>query len=278
MLIIYSPKCIEYRAVGHPESPTRVSRSYEFLKDKGYTFISPGYADEATILSVHTSRLVTTVKSGNFYDPDTPALPGIYDYASLAVGAAIKAMELSLKGDISFSLMRPPGHHAGKDTLGGFCYFNNIAVAVKLSGKRCAILDIDCHHGNGTEGIFLGDTNVLYVSLHRYGFFYPGTGGTSYQNALNFPMPADTTPDVWFDNFHNALDAIRKFNPELLAISAGFDTYKGDPIAGLGLEVKDYYEIGRLIKQLNLPIFAVLEGGYSDRLPECIHEFLKPLK
>ena len=277
MTIIYSEEATKYSSPGHPESPYRIKSSYKFLKERGFKFIEPIPAKEEDITLVHSKGLVELVKSENFYDPDTPALHNIFYYATLSAGGAIMAMELALKNEVSFSLLRPPGHHAGRNFLGGFCYFNNIAIAVRKSQKKTAVLDIDCHHGNGTEDIFLGDEKVLYISLHRYGFFYPGTGGESHANAINFPMGANTTEKEWLQNFSRALELIKDFAPELLAVSAGFDTYKNDPIAGLGLEVETYYTIGKFISQLNLPTFCVLEGGYSDELPRCIYNFFKGL-
>ena len=277
MKIIYSPKCLEYSEPGHPESPERVSLAYDFLKDK-FDLLEPKPCSEQGILRVHTKELLEKVKSGNFYDLDTPALPDIFDYAKLSAGAAILAAGTALKQENTFSLMRPPGHHVGKDFLSGFCYFNNIAIAVKfvqerLGLGRVAILDIDCHHGNGTQDIFLGVDNVLYVSLHRHPF-YPGTGQTSEKNCLNFPLRADITEPVYLKTLQLALEKIREFRPQLLAISAGFDTYEQDPIASLGLSEKSYVKIGLAINELKLPFFVVLEGGYSQAMPFCIDEFL----
>ncbi|MFN3301854.1 MAG: histone deacetylase, partial [Patescibacteria group bacterium] len=177
----------------------------------------------------------------------------------------------------SFSLMRPPGHHAGKDFCGGFCYFNNLAIAVAKflkKDKKVAILDIDCHHGNGTEDIFLGKNNVLYISLHESPL-YPGTGLESRFNCLNFPLPPRTQEKEYLQTLEIALEKISQFKPNLLAISAGFDTYKKDPLTYFGLEIDSYQKIGEKIAQLNLPTFSVLEGGYSQSLPLCLYNFIK---
>jgi acetoin utilization deacetylase AcuC-like enzyme len=275
--IIFSPRSLEYYSPGHPESPERVEKSAQFLmRKKGLEFIEPMPVGEIVILSVHDKELVGRVKQGNFFELDTPNLPGIFDYARLAVGAAALAAELGLKGQKSFSLLRPPGHHAGKNELGGFCYFNNIAIAVERIIKRAgkiAIVDFDCHHGNGTEEIFLGRPEVIYVSVHQQGI-YPGTGLKSIQNCFNFPLTGDSRPSEYLAIFSEALEKIKEFQPNLIAVSAGFDGYKNDPIGGLKLELETYREIGRRLNQLNLPLFAVLEGGYSRDLPECIYNFL----
>jgi acetoin utilization deacetylase AcuC-like enzyme len=278
--IIYSPQCLEYGESGHPESPDRVGNSYQYLKKLGYEFIKPEPASETDILLVHSSDLVNQVKENNFYDPDTPNIDGIFAFALLSVGAAIKAVELVLNGEITLSLMRPPGHHATHDKLGGFCYFNNIAIAVKKiinKAKRIAIIDIDCHHGQGTQDIFQGDDNVLYVSLHQRGI-YPGTGLSSGDNYLNYPLDVNTGPEKYLAVLRQALIKVKEFKPKLLAISTGFDTYKKDPLTGLALEIETYKKIGQTIAGLELPFFAVLEGGYSQDMPQCLHNFLKGLE
>ena len=184
----------------------------------------------------------------------------------------------------TFSLMRPPGHHTGRNgkTLGapssGFCYFNNIAIATKMAlnfVKKVVIIDIDCHFGNGTQDIFLGNSKVLYVSLHLSDF-YPGGGEKSEKNCINFPLPFGVDEKTYFEKFNLALKEVKKFNPDLIAVSAGFDGHKNDPLTmgGLGLNEKSYRKIGELINNLKKPIFAVLEGGYGIELPDSVHEFL----
>lgn len=271
---------MEYESPGHPESPDRVRLTYAYLKDKDFEFFSPNPAEEKDILLAHSLGLLRRVKNLDFFDADTPAIPGIFDYACLSAGSAITAMEFALEGIKAFSLMRPPGHHAARDTFGGFCYFNNIAIAAQKAldlGKRTAILDIDCHHGNGTQDIFLGKDRLLYVSLHQAPL-YPGTGLASDQNCLNFPLNPATDERGYLKVLRQALERIRKFSPDILAISAGFDTYKDDPLTQMGLEVGTFGKIGQLIQGCNLPCFCVLEGGYSPDLKECIYEFLQGLR
>lgn len=256
------------------------------LAEKGYKFVQPEPCSEEDLLLVHSSRYVEIIRSGVFFDPDTPALPGIYEYAKLAVGAAIKSMEISLGGDLAFSLMRPPGHHVGVNgvALGaptlGFCYFNNIAISCKRALQKVnkiAVIDIDCHHGNGTQEIFFGDPRVLFVSLHRVGV-YPGTGMKSAENCLNYPFTHPVGDDEYLEVLGKALKEVDKFDPDLIAISAGFDTYKYDPICSLGLSAEAYIKIGRMIAELDRKTFAVLEGGYSRDMPQCVLNFLKGLE
>ncbi|MCK4307244.1 histone deacetylase [candidate division WOR-3 bacterium] len=274
MRFVFSEKCLEYKSPGHPESPERVELIYGFLKSKGVEFEKPPACKEEDILRVHTKELLEKVKGENFFDPDTPALSGIYEHARKSAGGAVLAAEVSAAGDTGFSIMRPPGHHATRGSLGGFCYFNNMAIAVKKFGKKTAILDIDCHHGNGTEDIFLGDEDVLYLSLHRYGFFYPGSGGESRGNIKNYPLSFGIGENEYLETLNQALEEVNKFDPELVGVSVGFDTYKLDPVGGLGLEIASYRKIGELIQELNRPTFYVLEGGYSPDLPKCMEQFI----
>lgn len=272
MKIIFSKRCLEYFEPGHIESPHRISSAFEFLKGKGYKFVEPKLASEDDILRVHDKDYIEKIKSLNFYDPDTPAYPNIYEYARLSAGGAILAAE-----EKGFSLMRPPGHHAGirgralgAPTL-GFCYLNNIAIAVKRLNLRTLILDIDGHAGNGTQEIFFKDKMVKFISLHR-GDIYPGTGLKSEENCLNFPL----LPDVGDETYLKILDkALKKINNiDIIGVSLGLDSRSGD-LASLGLSPRCYYEIGKRLSYFKLPIFAVLEGGYGKGLGEYIHQFIK---
>ena len=272
--IVFSEKCLEYGS-WHIESPQRVRKAYEILKERGYEFVTPEPAREEDLLKVHDPDYIELLKRGAIEDPDTPAYENIYEYARLSAGAAILAAKIQ-----GFSLMRPPGHHAGRYgvALGaytkGFCYINNVAVAVKYLDKPTLILDIDGHHGNGTQEIFLGDPKVVYVSLHRHPH-YPGTGYYSEANCLNYPLPADCGEEVYLKTLQEALKKVEMQKIELIAVSAGFDAYAGD-LASLGLTDKTYYEIGRMLAALNKPTFFVLEGGYKgENVGKAIDQLLK---
>lgn len=268
---------MEYWAAGHPESPERVKIIHSYLKEKGFSFQLPQSCSEEDLLLVHTRSFLKRVKENRFFDADTPNIDRVYDYAILSVGGAIEAMKKALEEEPSFSLLRPPGHHAGKDYLGGFCYFNNMAIAVARAlekVERVAILDFDGHHGNGTEDIFRGDPRVVYLSLHQYPA-YPGTGQVPRENCLNYPLSPGTGEESYLQVFSEGLEEVKKFDPILIGVSAGFDGYKRDGLLSLELEVETYYEIGKAIKDLGRPSFAVLEGGYSSDLPLCVYQFLK---
>ncbi|HTS16779.1 MAG TPA: histone deacetylase [Verrucomicrobiae bacterium] len=288
MVILYSPRCLDYAAVGHPESPERIRPTVGQLQREFHTWEVPTPCTDEDILRVHTSGLLEALRCGEFEDADTPFFPGILEIAKLSAGAAILAAEHALAGKAAFSLMRPPGHHAERDRIMGFCYLNNIAIAVAKTlhaspnVRRVAILDFDCHHGNGTEDIVRGDERVLFVSLHQSPC-YPGTGLSSDGNVVNYPLAPGTGPKEFLAAFDDALTRIRRFDPQLLAVSAGFDSYKEDPITHMGLEVDTFYEIGRRVADLTqltdpgtaqLPCFAVLEGGYSREFPHCVDAFI----
>ena len=274
--IVYSSKCLKYKDSGHPESPIRISKAAEYLKSQDYDFVKPKPASEKDILSVHNHDLVSRIKKGNFFEASTPNLDNIYKFALLSAGAAIEAASNCEKGDIGFSLMRPPGHHAEKNRLGGFCYFNNIAIAAKKlldKDKKIAIIDFDCHHGQGTEDIFKDCNGIIIVSLHQVGI-YPNTGYETDNNSHNFPLFELTGDKDYLKLFDKAIDEVRKFNPDVVAVSAGFDAYKNDPLTEMNLSIEAFKEIGKKIISLKKPVFSVLEGGYSDDLYKCIEAYL----
>jgi len=280
MKIIFSEKCLEYSWPGHIEGPERVRKAFEFLKRK-YEFLEPKPASVEDLLKVHGKEYVDLIKNaraGSYLDGDTPVPENIYKYAKLSAGGA----ELAAR-EKGFSLMRPPGHHAGRNgkALGaatlGFCYFNNIAVAVKSLDLPTLILDIDGHHGNGTQEIFLGDPKVTYISLHRYPH-YPGTGLASQGNCLNFPLSYSAGDSLYLKTLDKALSQVDMKTIEVVGISAGFDAHQGD-LASLGLSSEGYREIGRKVSALGKPTFGVLEGGYiGENIGMDLHELIQGLE
>jgi acetoin utilization deacetylase AcuC-like enzyme len=255
MLVVYSPECLGYAVPGHPESPDRVRSMHDALRQAGYRFTAPEPATKEDILRVHTKEHYEKIEKGNYAGIETPPID--IKFPLLAAGAAIKASE-----KLGFALTRPPGHHATRDQEGGFCYFNNIAIAVRRLGRKAAILDIDTHHGNGTQDIFMGDGSVLYVSLHQSPL-YPMTGLKSEGNCRNFPLSPATEESVYLKTLEKALQIIGTFDPSVLAVSMGFDTYEKDPLAGQKVTEKGYEKIGKMVAALGLPTFMTLEGGYN---------------
>jgi acetoin utilization deacetylase AcuC-like enzyme len=258
--IVYSENCLGY-GNWHIEGPQRIKKAQEILKVKGYEFLEPHAASEEDLFRVHDAEYIWNLKKGLVDDPDTPAYENIFDFAKLSAGGACLAAKV--KG---FSLMRPPGHHAGSNgaALGsstrGFCYINNIAVAVKILNQPTLILDIDGHHGNGTQEIFMGEPKVWYVSLHRHPH-YPGTGMVTEGNCINFALPADCGELIYLETLDKALGNFDLRKVEVVGVSAGFDTHMND-LASLGLTENTFRQIGRRIAALRKPTFFVLEGGY----------------
>jgi acetoin utilization deacetylase AcuC-like enzyme len=258
--IVYSEKCLGY-GTWHIEGPQRVKTAHEILKAKGYEFLLPTPACDDDLLTVHDPEYIWKVKKGLVEDSDTPAYDNIYEYARLSAGGALLASKIN-----GFSLMRPPGHHVGRNgaALGvytrGFCYFNNIAIAVKQLCKKTLILDVDGHHGNGTPEVFQGDEKVIYLSLHQSPN-YPGTGAFTEKNCINFALPPNCGGQRYLETLDKALGMVDLGKIEALAVSCGFDTNLGD-LASLGLIENDYHEIGRRVAFLKKPAFFVLEGGY----------------
>ena len=282
MKIFYTPECLEYGVSGHPESPDRIRGTADHLQSLGYRFIKPRSCSRSDLELVHTPDLIDSVCTGRFSDADTPALPGIDSHALRSAGSAMDAAASAAEGETGFSLMRPPGHHATPSRPMGFCYFNNIAVATAAQlkadpDKKAAILDIDCHHGNGTEAIFRGRESVLFVSLHQSPL-YPGSGLFSADNIVNHPLPPFTEEIRYLDVLEDACSAIDAFKPALLGVSAGFDTYREDPLTQLNLDISTYEKIGQRIAALRLPTFIIMEGGYSDRLPQCVEAFIRGIE
>jgi len=258
--IVYSEKCLGY-GEWHVEGPERVKVASEILKEKGYEFLEPTPATEEDLLTVHDCDYLWRLKKGLVEDADTPAYDNIFEYARLSVGGALLASKIN-----GFSIMRPPGHHVGKSgaALGvytrGFCYLNNIAIAVKKLGKKTLILDIDGHHGNGTQEIFLGDEKVVYLSLHQSPN-YPGTGTASEGNCFNFVLPREAGGQLYLETLDKAVRMVDFGKVEVIAISCGLDTHVGD-LASLGLVERDYWKIGKRVANMKKPTFFVLEGGY----------------
>jgi acetoin utilization deacetylase AcuC-like enzyme len=203
-------------------------------------------------------------------------------YARASVGAALEAMRCARHGETVFSLMRPPGHHAMRNRIMGFCYLNNIAIAALealASGvRRVAVFDFDVHHGNGTEDILLNREGAAFFSIHQFPA-YPETGRANVgNNCFNYPVPPALPRRQYREVFSSAFDQLKKFKPELVAVSAGFDAYVRDPLAQETLEAEDFYWLGQKIRGLDVPAFSLLEGGYSRDLPELIFSYLKGLK
>jgi len=205
--------------------------------------------------------------------------PMSYKAACQAVGLAVKAAE---SGD--FAVIRPPGHHAHRDKASGFCLFNNVAIAAQKlvnEGKKVFILDIDGHHGDGTQSIFYDCRQVFFCSIHQQNT-YPFTGtfmeigkGEGIGTTLNIPIPEKSGEKEFLKVIDKAIVTAQNFKPDVIAVSAGFDGYRKDRLLSLNFTLHAYYECGYKLRKAFKNVFAVLEGGYHPDLKECVDMFVE---
>jgi acetoin utilization deacetylase AcuC-like enzyme len=286
VLLVSSPRFAEHTTPpGHPERPERADvfdAVAAAWRDQGGRVIEPRRATREELLRVHAAAHVQAMSETNGQavklDADTFTSPESYEIALLAAGAAVQAAEHALDtGETAFALVRPPGHHAERDTAMGFCLFNNVAVAAAAALSRglarVAIVDIDVHHGNGTQWMFYADPRVLYVSTHQFPF-YPGTGaaeetgsGAGAGFTLNIPLAAGATDADYAKAYAIVAERLEQYAPELLVISAGYDAHEDDPLASMRVTGDGYGAIVRSLRdcaaRIGCPIAAVTEGGYD---------------
>jgi acetoin utilization deacetylase AcuC-like enzyme len=282
MKIITDEKCTGYSCPGHPERPQRITATVERLKHQTelpLDWIMPGDVGEEQILRAHIPEVLARLQIPQEFDADTPYFENISTYARSSVAAALNALEIARGGGSVFSLMRPPGHHATRQHSMGFCYLNNIAIAVleaaATGSRRIAVFDFDVHHGNGTEDILLDREGVAFFSVHQHPA-YPGTGEKNVgQNCFNYPVTPAASREIYRATLTRALADLKFFAPDLIAVSAGFDAYARDPLAQGTLLTDDFNWLGRELRVLKTPFFSLLEGGYSRDLPELIFAYLK---
>ena len=289
--IVYDERYLAHDAPGHPERAARLSAVREALTEAGLwarlTPIPARRADDAGLVRVHSpehiERVRGTADGGGivWFDADTYACPASAEAAQVAAGGVCAAVDAVMDGGVSsaFCAVRPPGHHALRDRAMGFCLFNNVAVAARYARGvrgvgRVLIIDWDVHHGNGTQAIFYGDGDVMYVSTHQWPF-YPGTGaaddageGGGEGATLNYPLSCGAGDEELLAALDDGLNEAGGFEPEFIFISAGFDGHRDDPLAGLRLTEQAYAEATRRIRRLadrtaGGRVVSVLEGGYD---------------
>ncbi len=307
--IIYSEKYLEHDVgPSHPEKPMRLKAIMDSLKEnksllKKINIIKPTSAEIGEINLTHTSDYIEKVRehsrTGQMIDLDTPINENTFDLALLAAGGTIDLSELVERGELDngFALVRPPGHHATKDKGGGFCYFNNIAIAAKklLSEnkvEKILIFDFDSHHGNGTQDIFYNKSDVLYLSFHQSGqTLYPGTGfpnevgedeGEGY--TVNIPFSPGSSDQHYARALKDFfLPISEQYNPDLIMVSAGFDPHESDPLTQLKLSSNGFGMLGNTAinqasKLCGGKILFTLEGGYAvQKVAESALKILESL-
>ena len=261
------------------------------LKEVSESFTSPGVyflrdANEDSLQGKYTRDLM-----GISYDSITPVGYGTWESAYWSALTALNAAAAVRRGNekIVFGLTRPPGHHAGRNFLGGYCYLNNAALAAEFLAQNgsVAILDFDYHHGNGTESIFYERRKILYVSLHGappavYPYFSGNTQATGKGRGkgynINIPLTPKCGQHMYEKAFEKALHHIKDFSPRYLVVSAGFDIFTGDVEDSFELPLDYSGKMGRRISSLKIPTVVLLEGGYNTKtLPELVYTFLMEL-
>ncbi|MBI1967854.1 MAG: histone deacetylase [Gemmatimonadetes bacterium] len=291
--VAWHPACRLHDAgAGHPECPQRIEAVLEALRDPALAaeirWVEARPADRAAIERAHPAAYVDALErlaeqGGGMLDADTIMGPRSWEAALAAAGVAAAAVDEAVAGGTAFGALRPPGHHALADRAMGFCFLNNVVIAARHAQARgharVLIVDWDVHHGNGTQALVEHDPTIRYVSMHQYPW-YPGTGAAHERgvgNVYNVPRPPGLPREVYRRDLLEAVDAaLEGWRPNVLLVSAGFDSLAGDPLGGFTLEPEDMAVWTTALRErvVPTPIVSVLEGGYSiDRLTAgaCAH-------
>jgi len=279
--VVWHPACgLHDAGPGHPERPERIAAVLAALRAPAVAsqiaWVEATPAGRLPIAAAHEAAYLDRLEQlaaagGGALDADTVMGPRSWDAALAAAGVALQAVEQGIAHGTAFGATRPPGHHALADRAMGFCFVNNVVVAARhaqrLGRARVLIVDWDVHHGNGTQALVERDASIRFVSLHQYPW-YPGTGAAAERgvgNVFNVPRPPGLPRATYVRDLLAAVDAaLTGWRPDLLLISAGFDSLAGDPLGGFTLEPEDVTQWTRALRErvAPAPVVAVLEGGY----------------
>lgn len=288
--LVYDPRYLEHNDDTHPENANRLRSIVSALEENNILnavqMLSPRTATEKEISLVHDEFYIRSLQKfcesgGGYLDPDTYAYGPSFDIAKLSAGGVLTAVDTVMKkeADVSFALVRPPGHHAESGHAMGFCLFNNVAIAAKYVQKeyglkKILIVDWDVHHGNGTQHSFYDDASVLYFSTHQYPY-YPGTGdftetgmraGEGY--TVNVPLPGGCGDNEYVYAFEKILVPVtEQFAPDFILVSCGFDAYEHDPLGGMEVTESGFLKMFQMVHELSRKLcdrrlVLALEGGY----------------
>jgi acetoin utilization deacetylase AcuC-like enzyme len=305
--VFTDPACLDHQApAGYPERPERLSGVLAHLRAGGWPVAAGGLSRQAVgeaVAALHDERYVArferaAARGDSLLDSaDNPLSAGTWEAAWGAAGATLAAAEWVAEGPgrTAFAAVRPPGHHAERQVAMGFCFFNNAAVAAEQlrrrhGASRVAVFDFDVHHGNGTQHLFEERADVFYASTHQYPF-YPGTGAADERGigagegfTLNVPLPAGTGDERYGEALRGqVLPALRRFAPDVLVLSAGFDAWRSDPLGGMRVTAEGFRAWGDWLRALAAEVcggrvLAVLEGGYDlGSLPRLVEAHLEGL-
>ena len=304
---VYDPIFLEHDTGSHPENGGRMTATMGLLEECGLLVelerIPVRAATPQELALVHDPRYVDGVRrvadeGGGWADPDTLITPRSYDVAAHVVGGTLNALDAVIRGEVrsAFCLVRPPGYHATPVQAMGFCLFNHVAIAAayaleKHGLERVAIVDYDVHHGNGTQDAFYADPRVLYASTHEYPF-YPGTGAAEEMGSgegrgfnINIPMPHGSGDEEHLRAFAEVVaPALRRFRPQLIIVSAGYDAHFADEIAMQKLSVDGYGALVSIVKAAaeelcDGRLLVAQEGGYHlTALPWCVRRTIELLR
>ncbi len=274
MKILFNSKFLAHNQDSSGEGPYRVA-AFE-----GNTEETSSNGEEFTTL-IHSrayAEYIRDICKGSGILAEVIVNNDSYEAACHAIGLTILASEQN-----GFAVVRPPGHHAKHERADGFCLFNNIAIAAQKlvnEGKKVFILDIDGHHGDGTQQIFYESDRVLFCSLHQQ-YAYPWTGdvgetgkGEGLGYTMNFPLSAGSGDKQMLESINRAIERALKFSPDVVGVSAGFDGYEKDKLLALKYTLEGYWQCGRILGENFKKVFAVLEGGYHDDIRQCVEHFI----